>query len=360
MSQQRNVGVDALKIASMFMVLTLHVLGQGGVLETTPSGSLRWAGAWLLEVICYGAVDQFALASGYVGVLSHHRPSNILSLWMQVFLYSVAISVIGYVISPSLFGIGQLLHAVLPISFGVYWYMTAYVLTMLIAPAIDSALHRYGDLPNRCIIVLFLFFFSFIPTFTGIEPNHLGLGYSFVWIAFLYYLGGYIRIYKGKNERPVIFSILIAIACYLFTWIFTCLKHLQPLSFSEMSFLSYLSPTILLPSLLHLEEASKFKVGERAATFCAWAVPATLDIYLIHVHPVPWTAFVKNRFVALSLLPSYVLPLAVLSSAIVAFFILLLVGRLRTSLFRAMDIRGRLRAVDELWASTIAGSSNPS
>ena len=51
-SAVRNYGIDLLRIAAMFMVLLLHVLGQGGILNnlvSTPLNfclNIEWLGYW--------------------------------------------------------------------------------------------------------------------------------------------------------------------------------------------------------------------------------------------------------------------------------------------------------------------------
>ena len=64
--RERNYGVDFLRIIATFMVLTLHILGQGGLLVTLTSGTVRYHVFWFLEVVCYCAVNCYGLISGYV------------------------------------------------------------------------------------------------------------------------------------------------------------------------------------------------------------------------------------------------------------------------------------------------------
>ncbi|EOS72255.1 hypothetical protein C819_04357, partial [Lachnospiraceae bacterium 10-1] len=52
---ERNYGIDLLRIIAMLLVVVLHVLGQGGVLEA--SKGVRAAVAWFFEVAAYCAVD---------------------------------------------------------------------------------------------------------------------------------------------------------------------------------------------------------------------------------------------------------------------------------------------------------------
>ena len=66
MKNKRNYGIDLLRSFSMCMVITLHFLGHGGVLQNVNNGA-NYGIAWLMEAITYAAVDIFATISGFVG-----------------------------------------------------------------------------------------------------------------------------------------------------------------------------------------------------------------------------------------------------------------------------------------------------
>ena len=53
-------GIDVLRCLAMLMVVILHVLGHGKILKT--SAGISSIPYELLESLCYGAVDIFAMA----------------------------------------------------------------------------------------------------------------------------------------------------------------------------------------------------------------------------------------------------------------------------------------------------------
>lgn len=71
---KRNSGIDLLRIISMIMIVTLHLLGHGGILNNLEPFTSGHYSAWTLEIIAYCAVNCYALISGYVSV---HQNSNI-------------------------------------------------------------------------------------------------------------------------------------------------------------------------------------------------------------------------------------------------------------------------------------------
>ena len=94
-SNNRNAGIDMLRILSMFLIVILHVLGQGGAMVRISTHPETYHVCWLMECTALCAVNCYGLISGYVGVRSTWRPSRILYLWVIVFFYSVLITVLG-------------------------------------------------------------------------------------------------------------------------------------------------------------------------------------------------------------------------------------------------------------------------
>lgn len=92
MQTKRNIGIDLLKIVSMLMIVTLHMLGHGGVLDNMPPMSRCYQVAWLIEIACYGAVNCYALASGFLTARCNIR--KLMELWLQVMFYSLLITIV--------------------------------------------------------------------------------------------------------------------------------------------------------------------------------------------------------------------------------------------------------------------------
>ena len=96
----RNYGIDFLRMISMIMIVMLHTLGHGGILRSVSFLSVHYQIAWLLEVIAFGAVNTYAMISGFVSVDSHFKISNILILWLQVLFYGILINTVFFFLLP--------------------------------------------------------------------------------------------------------------------------------------------------------------------------------------------------------------------------------------------------------------------
>ena len=68
MKQEREYGIDALRIISMGMIVIHHMLVHGGIIDSLDTSGWRYMMAWYIEAAVFGAVNCYGLISGYVGV----------------------------------------------------------------------------------------------------------------------------------------------------------------------------------------------------------------------------------------------------------------------------------------------------
>ena len=228
---EKNYGIEWLRILSMYMVAVLHTLGQGGILGSFKQGDLSFSIAWFLETAAFGAVDCFALISGYVGYHSHFRYKKGLRLWFQTFFYTLGITILFAIFMPEAVTKDQWIAAFFPIMKKQYWYITAYSGLFILIPILNRAIVNLSgrELLKICLAIFVVF--SLIPTLLNETVFGLGGGYSAIWLLLLYICGGF----WGKYHE-------------------ICLTHL-PLGFHFLSvcsiFYSFLFPFLgYIPVLL--------------------------------------------------------------------------------------------------------------
>ena len=102
--KERMANLEVLRCVAMMMVVVLHYLGKGGLLpDLTAPLSVQDMAAWLLEAICIVAVNVYMMISGYFLCESSFKLSRLLTLWLQLWLYSVGIGVLAALMVNSLF-----------------------------------------------------------------------------------------------------------------------------------------------------------------------------------------------------------------------------------------------------------------
>ena len=132
--QERNYGIDALRLVLMYMVCMLHTLGQGGILKSSGLG-VEMKVFWLLGIASFCAVDGFALISGYMATDKPCNYSKLVDMWFQAFFYSFIVTIIltGIGLNDSL-GIKDIIKIAFPVTFNKFWYFTAYFALFFVVP----------------------------------------------------------------------------------------------------------------------------------------------------------------------------------------------------------------------------------
>ena len=326
MEKTRNYGIDLLRCISMIMVVILHVLSRGGVISSVNISSAEYNAACLIEIAAYCAVNCYALISGYVGISSQYKITNIIMLWIQVTFYSALIS-IGY----SLYKWGHIAEidwmvVFFPMLSNQYWYFTAYFGAFFLIPFFNILVLNLTKKQAKSFVLVIILLFSFIPTLCKRDIFYLSNGYSFLWLSMMYVVGACIRKHDLFASATCIHSIIVYFFSVIFTWGLKLLTEISPAGFigeiiNGTVFVEYTSPTIVLCSIALLLAFSKFDIrsGKKLISFFSLH---SFSVYLIHVHPIIWEKFMLGRFAFLGRLPFMILPIAAILTSIGLFVVL--------------------------------------
>ncbi len=338
MEKTRNYGIDLLRIVSMYMVVILHILKQGGILENLPMLSARYEIAWFLEIACYGAVNCYALISGYVGLDAQHKYSSIIKLWLQVFFYTALLTLGIGVLRPELVGKEQIIKALFPVMGNNYWYFTAYVPLFFVMPALNHMVHTMSQKQMQTILIQMFILLSVAQTVFVKDIFGTGSGYSFVWLAYLYVLGAYIKqhgLFTNLSKGQLA-------SCYLgmivFTWGIKYLLEyfLVPVS-NEVNhgnwLVKYTSPTIVVGAVALLLLFSRLEIN-RGVGLIRFLSPLSFGVYLIHAQPLVWRHVMKMRFVSFTEFGTVKMLLLILVTALGIYIVCSLLDAIRYYLFK--------------------------
>ena len=181
----KNRGIDALRMVAMFMVVTLHILTQGGVLNASVRFTSQYEAGWFLQTAAFCAVDVYALISGYVWACAEYRYRKIIELWLQVAVYTVSITVLLCFLIPSSVSATQWLKAFFPVMSGQYWYFSSYVALFLFIPLLNMILEKMEKRQLRFCLGMILLFFSCFQTLFYSDVFGTNDGYSAIWLMIL-------------------------------------------------------------------------------------------------------------------------------------------------------------------------------
>ena len=358
--KERNPGIDLLRMAAMWMVVILHVLNKGGVLEATVPLSAGRETARLLELGAYCAVNCYALISGYVGVQRRFHYGSAIALWLRVVFYTLGVTAVFAIFRPETVTANRWLRAVFPVLFRQYWYVTAYFGMCLFIPFFNHLLRSLTRHQARVLAASLILVFSILPTLRQKDVFLTDNGYSVLWISCLYLLGGILKLHgpapQGKCRRWAAVYVL----CVLITWGVKLagdrLWMLRQGTVCDRVLLStYTSPTILLVAVALVLCFAGLRIPAAAGQWIQKASALAFSVYLIHAHPLIWEYWLSGRFAPLAAKTPPVLAAEVLGTAILIYAACSVLDLARDALFRALSVSRRCRSGTDKLAARLNG-----
>ena len=291
-SPARQANLELLRCVAMMMVIVLHYLGKGNLLVDLTLPQL-YAGeylAWLLESFCIVAVNVYMFISGYFLCTSSFKPSRLVQLWFQVWMYSVAFGLIGAltgVMEETAFDTHFLLTLIFPVAMNHYWFMTAYVFLYVLLPFLGIAVQRMTKRQLQIAALLLLFVFSVQKSVLPVQLEADGLGYDCLWYICVFVTAAYVRRFGvpflEKKGRGIV---LYVVCCFLIfggtiglrqVYLKTgSLERMIKMCMAYNHILPFLAAVGLFCAFRRLKVSGKF------AAFVCKIAPYTLGVYLLH------------------------------------------------------------------------------
>lgn len=339
MSTKRNYGIDILKILSMFMVVVLHVLGQGGVLKHALDLTLNDTVAWFIEILCLCSVNLFALTTGYLCIDRKFKYKNVISLYILVLFYNVlctlflnGFKIISFVLS------------FFPVSNYAYWYFSAYIGFILFIPFINKYLNSIDEFEHRKLIYTILFVMCGIGLLCfvhGTDALKLDRGYSPVWLGCLYIIGSYFKLYdfKFKNRSKCLYFMI-----FLLSSLFALMSRIVILKIPVLShylesdlLLEYISFPIVINSIVLFLLFLKVKVNDSFKKVLSFFSGLSFSVYIIHCNPYVWK-IIEGVFRNFANMPVFKMIFMVLYTAFVIYVVCNVIDVFRYYLFKILRV----------------------
>jgi surface polysaccharide O-acyltransferase-like enzyme len=298
---KRNLGIDLLRIVSMFFIIILHILGQGGLLQASNRLTFKYEMLWLIEIIANCSVNCYALISGYVGYDSKFNISRYLNHWSIVVFYSIGFTIVFNFVLPGSVGLIDIFKSMFPVTFQQYWYFTSYTIVYFFAPCINKIVREFEKNTVFKYLVIALLSFSVIPTMFCKNVFGEAYGYSALWLCTLFMIGAYLKKYEITKKIEMKIAMLGFMGSVLFTWMIKFL--IENLSNTFLGnpkggriLVEYNSPTILMAAICLVTLFQRFKINNYLKKIIYLISPLSFSVYLIHTHPQIWKFVFENRF----------------------------------------------------------------
>ncbi|MFD1441641.1 acyltransferase [Lacticaseibacillus hegangensis] len=328
----RNYGIDLARIISMFFVVLLHNLLQGGVLYNPDLRGSNFLAAWFLENLAIIAVNLFGMITGYLSFGRKFHVSRVLLIIVQTIFWSwivlFALIVFGFHVS-----LKDVLIGLFPIT--LFWYINCYIGLMLLVPLFQDTLEKL----KRSQLTLILGLLLLISVTVGFI-GHFSLdgGMSVLWLLILFLMGYYIRKFKLLTNIP---TFVLWFGYFLFAFIalmidFFCHRHNIKISFDIM--LSYNSPLVVAQSVLFFLAISRVKVTSPPCQQLLLRMsPATLGVYIID-GSLLYKYFLKDLFAPLVDGSAAIMVSVIVMMSVLFFTLFIYLDSIRIALFRKLRV----------------------
>ncbi|MEN6414755.1 MAG: acyltransferase [Veillonellales bacterium] len=280
-----HTGFEALRILAMLMIVSLHYLGHGGVLQATPY-STNYLLGWFINAFCKVGVNCYVLISGYFLVKSSDfKIKKACDLWIEVFFYSAGIFLLFYSLNIIPLSTKGLLKSFLPIKLEAYWFVTAYMGLYILYPYLNKLITNLSKRDYQKFIFVLLGIFS-IYSFVG-DTFHVVGGSSLIWFIVLYCIGGYFRLFDDFSNKNKMFLFYVIMSIFIFITKITLYSIGSHFGFATKGgseiFYAYNSPILLCSSV------ALFLFFKNVTVDRIWLLhlinffaPLTFGVYLIH------------------------------------------------------------------------------
>lgn len=210
----------------------------------------------VLESICICGVNLFILITGYFSVPQDTiKIRKIVNLLMDVAFWGTVGFLIAYIIGWGDLDIRRYIKIILPYFWGNRWFVSAYIILLLLIPFINRCLWNIGRKEHRVLIIIFTLLFCFWPSFMP-SPFLDDYGYGFVHFTYMYLIASYMRIHITQFPRKI-----TCLALFLFMSVVVCLItyfHLLGTGWAYNNLFVVLEAVALFLLFLQLELDSKF------------------------------------------------------------------------------------------------------
>lgn len=262
----RESGFELMRIVAMLMIIAHH-LSLHGVLNSGVYDSGDTTNKILTQFYFPGGetgVGLFFMLTGYF-LINSNKKRNITKLLLQIAFYGILLALLALYFYRGKEGMTTeaLSFATVPISSAKWWFVSYYVLLLLIAPQLNGLLRKLNK-KGFLLLLLMLCVFEYLIQWMLATPL---LRISMA--VFFYSLGAYLRNFELRVSKIILVAVVVA------SWSFYALAQYFKIPFSFM--MGKICVVACCISLFMLFK--KMDIHSKAINLVA---TTTLGIYMIH------------------------------------------------------------------------------
>jgi len=339
MSNERYDGINIIKIIATLFVIGLHLIGQGGLLNSLYLQKRNVLPITTVYALMYTCINLFALSTGFLMFKKKRiRSKRITNIFLITIFYSLLISLICY--SFNMFNVRNMagssndmsnfliygnvnynsskylfFGSIFQIFFGNYWFISSYILLLFLIPYLNGFIENIDQKKfKQLLIIMFLFISVYTTIALGIDIFRISGGYSPFWLVYIYLIGAYIGKYHADfklNKKSVCVLISVILLCLFASSLGNVILNKYELKnnvsfYYICRFIDHISPFNLITSicvfllLFKIRIKSKFK-----KTILNFFSGESLFVYIIHANNIVYFHLLFNLLLKQSTLPFF-------------------------------------------------------
>ena len=211
---KRESGLELLRIIAMLLIVVHHVHLWGGISIAT-----TW-GQKLSELCGAGGklgVNIFILISAYFMVNKKFKLTRILNTVLQATFYSLVIYALFTIFGDVEFTFTGFIYALFAVFYNKWWFVTAYLMLMLLSPALNIVLHAVDKKTlGLCLLGMasFTILFPYVSKILTDEIIETPYFTDIFFFSELYFIGGYIKLYGLNLKKRWVALITFVVLCF--------------------------------------------------------------------------------------------------------------------------------------------------
>lgn len=295
--KERLSNIELLRVIAMFLVLLVHAdffsLGLVTPLEIRQS-FLDATFRVLFEAISISCVDIFVLISGWFGI--HASIKGGCKFLFQCFFFLCLIYVITLLVGMSKVNLETIKYLFVATKWN--WFIKAYLLLYILSPVLNAFVEQASKRQFATILLLFYAFQFFYGWIFASSTGYIADGYSISSFIGLYLLARFVKLHGVQIKKMSVFNCLliyIGICCLVTVlYVVPSLFNID-ITIVGGRFLSYISPSTIVCSLLMIVAFSKLHIQSE---FINYVARSSFAVFLLHTNP-NILSYYKDLFVML-------------------------------------------------------------
>jgi len=331
--EKRLVQFELLRVVAMLGILMNHVFNYGlhiyddFTLEVSSSGDfLLWSVLQLMKLMALPSVNCYILITGFFMVNnSKWRIKGIWKVWSTTCFYAVSIYLLAVATGLCPFQWDEMLNHATPLYHNNYWFVTSYIVLMILAPLLSWGLQRLSQ--RQYLLTLAL---GFIVCFQFLLGRFVMDGQQILLFVYLFMIGGYIRRYHEGPQNRLKWIVLISVLILMLMYGVAIFKNMNVEGHDyyiyAMEYHGLVLPLSVAIFLLFKNLTIKGMVLKKVIYALA---PLCFSVYIIHTQSVVDKYLWQYATEMFADSPTFMIPLLVLLLCVSVFFICCAIDYLR-------------------------------